>query len=416
MASFGFRNSTIQYCFDHKEEGMINKSRKRCMFTGCNKFAEYKYINDTFASLCRFHKTEDMVPKEYHQCSYSGCNRKGFYYYSSNTRRKFCSLHREQNMISSKTRLCEEDGCLRNATYNYEWEDFPMFCYIHKQDDMVNKIYPRCSQGGCKRIAIYRNANDVKPSLCSVHKRDGMINVQEVRCQAYVRRCSQPQTESYAYPLFLVAYKTDTEISSNRARNNIGISCDIRMNCMQNMANAADTADIADTADTADPADETAGIADEDQEHKVQRCTNPALYNYPGRRKAIYCEEHKKQGMIPVRVSSYNAGDNVSITPSGPSHVMPLFIKRCQECNRRAFYGPIGTREVIYCYRHKKEDMIDNINFLYEGCSAFRNSKVNIPESHKMHEEEIGIKRKHEDDDITEACELLLKIKSHRFK
>jgi hypothetical protein len=65
-------------------------------------------------------------------------------------------------------------------------------------------------------------------------------------------------------------------------------------------------------------------------------CQKRCSFNFKGK-SAIYCKEHKKEGMIDVK------------------H------KTCDEnnCNKRPHFNFKGEKQGIYCFEHKKKEMID---------------------------------------------------------
>jgi len=77
-------------------------------------------------------------------------------------------------------------------------------------------------------------------------------------------------------------------------------------------------------------------------------CKTRPLFNKQGEKKALYCLEHKKDGMVDVK------------------HQMCLH----EGCKTRPNYNNEDETKALYCSEHKKEGMVDvkNKRCLHEGC------------------------------------------------
>jgi EsV-1-7 cysteine-rich motif len=82
-------------------------------------------------------------------------------------------------------------------------------------------------------------------------------------------------------------------------------------------------------------------------------CKTRPNYNKPGKTRAIYCTNHKKEDMVDVK------------------H------KTCahEGCMTRAYYNNPGEKRGSYCTKHKLEGMVDvkNKTCAYEGCTTLPN-------------------------------------------
>jgi len=82
------------------------------------------------------------------------------------------------------------------------------------------------------------------------------------------------------------------------------------------------------------------------------KCSKTSIFNYPTEIKGIFCNEHKKEGMIDVKN------------------------KKCQyeNCNKRPTFNFITEKQGILCDEHKKDGMISvaNKNKLcqYKNCTT----------------------------------------------
>jgi hypothetical protein len=79
-------------------------------------------------------------------------------------------------------------------------------------------------------------------------------------------------------------------------------------------------------------------------------CKVRPVYNTDGESKALYCAEHKLDGMVNVKS------------------------KRCihDGCKVRPYYNKVGESKALYCAEHKLEGMVDvkNKTCIHEGCKV----------------------------------------------
>jgi ferredoxin-like protein FixX len=85
-------------------------------------------------------------------------------------------------------------------------------------------------------------------------------------------------------------------------------------------------------------------------------CKQRAIFNYENEQKAIYCLDHKKEGMINI------------------------VYKTCLECNRNPSFNAEGEIKGIYCSHHKKEGMV---NVSHRSCLECRKSPIFNNENEK---------------------------------
>ena len=64
-------------------------------------------------------------------------------------------------------------------------------------------------------------------------------------------------------------------------------------------------------------------------------CNKQPTFNVEGQTRALYCSQHKKDGMIDVKS------------------------KTCLECNKQPVFNVEGQTKALYCSQHKKDGMID---------------------------------------------------------
>jgi len=66
LASFGF-GKIIEFCFDHRKEGMTNIRIKKCIYEGCIKFPSFGYLGES-SKFCFKHKEHDMINLAHKTC------------------------------------------------------------------------------------------------------------------------------------------------------------------------------------------------------------------------------------------------------------------------------------------------------------------------------------------------------------
>ena len=64
-------------------------------------------------------------------------------------------------------------------------------------------------------------------------------------------------------------------------------------------------------------------------------CNKRASFNVEGAKKALYCKDHQKGGMVDV------------------------IHKTCLECNKQPVFNVEGAKKALYCKDHQKEGMVD---------------------------------------------------------
>jgi hypothetical protein len=85
-------------------------------------------------------------------------------------------------------------------------------------------------------------------------------------------------------------------------------------------------------------------------------CNKQPVFNLEGNKKALYCSEHKKNGMIDV------------------------INKRCihEGCSKRPLFNVFGETTSLYCLAHKLQGMVDveHKSCVHEGCNKRPNYNV----------------------------------------
>ena len=153
QASYGF-NGTVQFCGPHKEKGMEHAG-KRCL--KCNKQPHFAKPGEK-PEYCFEHKEEGMVDVVHKKCEFKDCNRQPTHNYPDQKRGSRCSSHAEKGMVSVQSKKCM--SCSKTAIFGKDEFSRPSVCQDHFIEGYKNIFEERqCS----KCVADYEVIiNDVK--------------------------------------------------------------------------------------------------------------------------------------------------------------------------------------------------------------------------------------------------------------
>ena len=100
-------------------------------------------------------------------------------------------------------------------------------------------------------------------------------------------------------------------------------------------------------------------------------CKTRANFNFKGQTKALYCANHKKDGMIDIKNKTclecrkrptFNfEGQTIALYCSEHKHAGMIDIKNktCLECKKHPNFNFEGQTKALYCSEHKRDGMID---------------------------------------------------------
>jgi hypothetical protein len=115
-------------------------------------------------------------------------------------------------------------------------------------------------------------------------------------------------------------------------------------------------------------------------------CKKQPTYNNEGEPKALYCSEHKKDGMVDVNNKTCkHEGCKTRPTYNNECETKALYCsehkedgmvnvkdKMCihEKCKTRPTYNNEGETKALYCYEHKKDGMVNvtTNTCIHEGC------------------------------------------------
>jgi hypothetical protein len=134
---------------------------------------------------------------------------------------------------------------------------------------------------------------------------------------------------------------------------------------------------------------------------KEFNCKKQPAFNLPNKKSGIYCNEHKKVGMINMiskRCKEFNCDkqpafnleyENIAIycKEHSKDNMVNVISKRCKElnCNKQPYFNLPNEKDGIYCKYHAKDNMIDikSKKCLEQNCNKhpsfnLQNQKVGI--------------------------------------
>ncbi len=173
-ASYNVINEKPKFCFDHKQENMVNVKHKKCI--KCNKIPYYNLPNQKIGLYCDEHKLADMVNIKSIICKHKSCTTQASYNLPNKKIPLYCSIHKLPDMVHLN-HVCKFDGCTLLASYNFSDKKSGIYCSNHKLDGMVDINHKKCIE--CDKSALF---GFDEPIYCSEHKKENMINIVTKKC------------------------------------------------------------------------------------------------------------------------------------------------------------------------------------------------------------------------------------------
>ena len=144
---------------------------------------------------------------------------------------------------------------------------------------------------------------------------------------------------------------------------------------------------------------------------KCLECTKRAYFNNENEIEPIYCNEHKKENMINIQSKkclncdkqpSYNYKNEkrpIYCSNHKLENMINIQSKKCLECNKQPSYNYENEKRLIYCNEHKKENMINIKNKKCLKCNKqpsynYENKKEGIYCNDHKKENMINVKSK----------------------
>jgi hypothetical protein len=200
-AGYGLIKKKPTHCFKHKTKKMEDVISKKCEKDGCkNMQPKYNKSGETTGKFCFEHKEDSMINVKAYYCQYKNCTIQASYNYLGETLGKYCIDHIEDGMINVVHMKCASEGCLITPTFGYEDPYWILCCSEHKDSDMINLIHVKCPHKMpdgkiCNKYAHFNIPESTVGKYCAHHKEDGMVVIGNKMCE---NNCgSQSKNELY---------------------------------------------------------------------------------------------------------------------------------------------------------------------------------------------------------------------------
>jgi hypothetical protein len=164
------------YCFEHKQENMIDVKHKRCQFENCMKRPNFNLPTETKGIYCFEHKQENMINVKNKRCQFENCMKHPNFNLPTETKGIYCFEHKQENMIDVKHKRCQFENCMKRPNFNLPTETKGTYCFEHKQENMIDVKSKRCQFSNCKELSLFGYINK-RAQFCQEHKRNNMINL-----------------------------------------------------------------------------------------------------------------------------------------------------------------------------------------------------------------------------------------------
>ncbi len=263
------------------------------------------------------------------------CIRSPVYNYPGETCKIYCSNHMLEGMVSVGQIRCKYPECqIKNALFGYPG-GVKEYCDEHKKINMVNLKKPLCKK--CKKTQPYYNYPGIKQGIyCNGCKKDGMINVvtnENVKC-----KCNKIASFNYdgEKAQFCKTCKLDGMINVRNKK------CIICKKCQPSFNFPGSTEYV-----YCNGCKEDGMVNLRCKNCTFPKCPNAATYGNENGKK-MFCNEHKDLDMIYISSNKNN---------------------HCLECNTVPYYNYKGQKKGIYCFEHKKDNMINVIDKKCEVCN-----------------------------------------------
>jgi hypothetical protein len=341
------------YCITHRKDNMIilNEKSKYCIENDCTKKASYNLPNQKKPIYCKDHAKDGNVNVKAKKCIEEGCKYLPSYNYKDKKTRLYCCNHAKEGMVNLSEKTCIIENCIRNAYYNFPDKKDRLYCREHADlENMIDLTHKICIVNGCNIQACYNLSDEDKPLYCKKHSTDIMIDIRSKKCL----ECNKKPTFNYSDSIGAL-YCFD-----HKKENMINIYQNI---CI------------------------------------FEGCTISASYNYEGSKKRLYCTKHKLENMINLsKVECEYKGCNITASYNYIDEKHPRFCSIhklesmillndtffCKEinCNKRPTFNIINNPP-HYCYKHKKDNMINVKDPLCKECPKtasfnYKDSKIGL--------------------------------------
>jgi hypothetical protein len=128
---------------------MIDVINKRCIHEGCIRQPNYNKEGETTVLYCSEHKEYGMINIRSKRCFEEGCKKQPAFNKEGLTNSLYCSEHKKCGMVNVRIKNCVHEGCKIRPTFNTEGETKPLYCLAHKKEEMINVVNTPCKTYLC---------------------------------------------------------------------------------------------------------------------------------------------------------------------------------------------------------------------------------------------------------------------------
>ena len=172
------------YCFQHKQDGMLNVKDRLCISEGCGKRTSFNFEGTKKGLYCSKHKEVGMINVETKNCMFEGCKLYPSFNFEGTKKILYCASHKLKGMVNVKDNTCIIDICKKQPHYNYNGEKKALYCVSHKLKDMIDVIHKTCLFTNCEKFPSYNFEGQKQRLYCVLHKHDKMIQIGAKRCKS----------------------------------------------------------------------------------------------------------------------------------------------------------------------------------------------------------------------------------------
>lgn len=318
MPNFNYPDLKIgKYCTIHKLEGMVDVINKKCKIDNCNKIPCYNYDGEIIAEYCSKHKLETMIDIKNYKCIHQGCNKLANFNLENMLKPQYCNKHKSDNMVNIKNRKCKFNGCNTIPTFNTIENSIGIYCKEHKLENMVNVVSKKCIEDGCNKNPNFNYEGETSAKYCLIHKKINMININSKRCQ--YDGCAKIPSFNYkgeSTGKYCFIHKLDLMIN---------VICNICEHDGCNIQASYNFENLKPRFCTLHKSLYMINIMN--KTCACDGCSKIPNFNYEGNLPAIYCYDHKLDGMIDVKHLKCNT--NLCYTRQNPN---PQLLGHCTRC------------------------------------------------------------------------------------
>ena len=262
----------------------------KCVNVKCNKYALYNNPGSAIKLYCKDHKTEGMIDLTVKRCEQ--CKLNASYNYPGESEKRLCYVHKLPDMVMINTNKCEECNKIPRFGYTYK----KTHCAEHKKPGMVNLTIAHCARSGCNKSPCFNFAEESKAIYCAIHKLPMMVDIKNNKCE----ECGV--TAGYNYP----GYKKGRFCAKHKFPTMVSIKFVKCVEC-NNQAHYAMPPDDNGKRNNKRPTHcinhKLPGMINKEtikQQCREPNCKKKASYNYITESEYLYCAEHKLPGMLDI--------------------------------------------------------------------------------------------------------------------